>query len=236
MLPTLFKNVSIPVNIKSVGIVMGLLIATNVVVVSASKGLSPSTRDRGINSNGNGFYLSKQAASVIPDIDSFTKKVKKIASRLKIPPEWLMAVMYSESKFDPAVVNTQGTGAVGLIQFTPEKARMLNTSTEALKKMTALEQLDYVEDYFKLMSKSYERKYETLTDFYLAVLEPAAIGEDACYTLYVKPAKDYTRNEILDENNDGKVSLQDIEKRMKRMFPTAFALSVNDNKTAWWPF
>jgi hypothetical protein len=113
---------------------------------------------------------------------------------------------------------------------------MLNTSTEALKKMTALEQLDYVEDYFKLMSKSYERKYETLTDFYLAVLEPAAIGEEACYTLYVKPAKDYTRNEILDENNDGKVSLQDIEKRMKRMFPTAFALSVNDNKTAWWPF
>ena len=53
----------------------------------------------------------------IQDTKAFAKKVQEVSARLEIPPEWLMAVMYVESKFDASVVNYKGSGAVGLIQY-----------------------------------------------------------------------------------------------------------------------
>lgn len=45
-------------------------------------------------------------------------------------------------------VNAPGSGAIGLIQFMPSTAKGLGTSTSALKQMTAVDQLAYVEKYF----------------------------------------------------------------------------------------
>jgi hypothetical protein len=57
-----------------------------------------------------------------------------------------MAAMAFETggSFSPAVPNKAGSGAVGLIQFMPSTAKGLGTSTEALKKMSAVQQLDFV--------------------------------------------------------------------------------------------
>ena len=140
---------------------------------------------------------------------------------LEIAPEWLMAVMYAESKFDPSVLNYKGSGAVGLIQFMPATAMEMDVSVERLKRMSANQQLEYVYLYLETVRSRYGQ-FSSLTDLYLAILFPKAIGQDYCYTLYAKPSVSYQQNSGLDENKDGRVTISDVDRRLKRLFPTAY--------------
>lgn len=73
----------------------------------------------------------------------FKEKVVEICRKLQVEPDDLMAVMAFESWLDPTTINS--IGAAGLIQFLPSTAKELDTTTDALRKMTALEQLSYAE-------------------------------------------------------------------------------------------
>ncbi len=173
------------------------------------------------------LYLLEEASQYIYETEVFEKKVREISQKLEIEPEWLMAVMYSESKFDASVLNYQGSGAVGLIQFMPKTAAELNISVERLKAMGAIQQLTYVYRYL-MMIKIKHGDYQNLTDLYLGILCPDALGQDYCYILYAKPSIAYRQNKVLDENQDGSVSVSDIDRRMQRMFPTAYWLGSED--------
>ena len=157
----------------------------------------------------------------IADSDRFEEKVKAIAAMLRVAPEWLMAIMYSESKFQSSVYNYKGSGAVGLIQFMPTTAREMNTTAEALSRLHPVDQLDYVYRYLQTVRERYG-DFDSLTDLYLAVLYPKALGQDYCYTLYDSPTQAYKQNSGLDEDKDGRVTVSDIDKRMKRIFPPAY--------------
>ncbi|MEL6591464.1 MAG: transglycosylase SLT domain-containing protein [Bacteroidota bacterium] len=177
------------------------------------------------------LYLLDEAGRFIPETKSFEKKVHQIANELQVPPEWLMAVMYSESRFNPGVSNARGSGAVGLIQFMVPTVKELNVrmGTKYYMKdilaMTATEQMELVAEYFQTNKERYGA-FQSLTDFYLAVLYPKARKQDYCYTLYSKPAQAYLMNSGLDENKDGRVTVSDIDKRMQRMFPTAYMAKI----------
>ena len=67
----------------------------------------------------------------------------------------------------------KGTSYVGLIQFGDDAAESVGTTRADLLKMTALEQLDYVEKYLKKKND----KIKTLTDFYLSILMPVDVGK-----------------------------------------------------------
>lgn len=167
------------------------------------------------------LYLLDKASLHIPQIERFEDKVRDVSGMLGVAPEWLMAVMYSESKFDPGVRNYKGSGATGLIQFMKGTAGEMNISLERLGRMDAVQQLEYVYLYLQTVRDRYG-DYASLTDLYLAILYPKARGEEYCYTLYARPSKQYNQNSGLDENKDGRVSVSDIEKRMKRLYPTAY--------------
>ncbi|MCB0836584.1 MAG: transglycosylase SLT domain-containing protein [Bacteroidetes bacterium] len=167
------------------------------------------------------LYLIDKAGMYIEEPDLFERKVKDIARMLEIAPEWLMAVMYAESKFDPSVLNYKGSGAVGLIQFMPATAMEMDVSVERLKRMSANQQLEYVYLYLETVRSRYGQ-FSSLTDLYLAILFPKAIGQDYCYTLYAKPSVSYQQNSGLDENKDGRVTISDVDRRLKRLFPTAY--------------
>ena len=173
-------------------------------------------------SAGSSLYLLDKAAQFIPDTNQFRSKVMHVSGQLGIAPEWLMAVMYQESKFDPKVLNYKGSGAVGLIQFMPNTAKDLNSSTWELMRMSPERQLDFVNEYLQRVKNKYG-PYESLTDLYLGILYPRAMGQDYCYTLFAKPTKAYRRNSGLDENKDGRITVSDIDHRMRRMFPTAYS-------------
>ncbi|MBX7240167.1 MAG: transglycosylase SLT domain-containing protein [Bacteroidia bacterium] len=168
-----------------------------------------------------GLYLSEKASVYVTDFPSFEMKVKEIAAKLNVPPEWLMAVMYSESRFDASAENFRGSGAVGLIQFMPATAKDMGTSTQKIGQLNHVEQLDWVYEYMQMVRNKYG-EYESLTDFYLAILYPKARRQEMCYTLYANPSKPYKQNSGLDIDKDGQVTVHDIDKRMKRIYPTAY--------------
>jgi len=117
---------------------------------------------------------------------------------------WLMACMAFESgeTFSPSVKNMAGSGATGLIQFMPATAEGLGTTTERLAAMTAVEQLDYVQRYFK---PYYARVY-TLSDMYMAILMPRYVGRPDSAVLFNGPGVAYRQNAGLDANKDGQIT------------------------------
>jgi len=120
-------------------------------------------------------------------------------------PNDLMAVIAFESgrTFSPSVKNKL-SGATGLIQFMPNTAKSLGTTTTKLSKMTALQQLDYVEKYFQ----PYKGRLTDIFDLYMAVLWPRAIGKTKSYILFSESSnkKAFKNNLGLDENDDGVIT------------------------------
>lgn len=133
----------------------------------------------------------------------FKSKVTSISTNLQINVDYLMAAMAFETggSFDPSITNPS-SGATGLIQFLPLTAQDLGTTVEALRKMNALEQLNYVEKYFT----PYRGRLSTLEDVYMAILWPKAIGQTNKYVLFSKPSTEYDQNQGLDLNKDGKIT------------------------------
>lgn len=138
----------------------------------------------------------------------FRDKVVSICALLDVNPDFLMSCMAFESgeTFSPSVRNAAGSGAVGLIQFMPQTAALLGTSTDELASMTAEDQLDYVYKYFQ----PHTGKLKTLSDLYMAILWPAAIGKEESYILFAQNdpehPKRYIQNHGLDFNEDGVVT------------------------------
>ncbi|MEL6256945.1 MAG: transglycosylase SLT domain-containing protein [Bacteroidota bacterium] len=175
------------------------------------------------------LYLIDEAAVYVGNKDLFEAGVKDVAKKLDIAPEWLMAVMYMESRFNPAIENHRGSGAVGLIQFMVPTVREINMRMgkrlymKDIQNMSAVQQLELVENYLQTVRKR-RGEINSLTDLYLAVLYPKAIGRSFDYKLFSKPSRRYRQNSGLDMNKDGIVSVLDIDIRMKKMFPTAYEI------------
>jgi len=166
---------------------------------------------------------------------AFVDKVKKISANLGIDPNWLMAIMYFESAktFSPSITNS--IGATGLIQFIPSTASSLGTSTSELRKMTAVQQLDYVEKYLA----RYKGKYKNYIDVYFAVFFPLAIGKPDDWVIQAKgisASAVYNSNPAFRVLKDGKIRVWEVKKVMLEKLPSewinngSFALAVKSYK------
>ncbi|MBF7092868.1 M23 family metallopeptidase [Flavobacterium sp. ALJ2] len=104
----------------------------------------------------------------------FRVKVVEIAKKLKVDPNWIMIIIAKETSltFDPHIDN--GIGYVGLIQFSEVSAKEVGTTHMELKNMTAETQLNYVG---KRLARYAKNGYKSLSDLYLAVLNPSSVGE-----------------------------------------------------------
>jgi Transglycosylase SLT domain len=144
---------------------------------------------------------------------AFKRKVIEISAEIGMDPNFLMAAMAFESaRTFSANVQNPSSRAVGLIQFMPSTARALGTSTEALKRMTPLAQLDYVERYF-LPNKG---RLRDLNDVYMAILWPRAIGRPSSYILFAQGSNQYRQNRGLDADNDGVVTKAEAANRVQQ--------------------
>ncbi len=108
---------------------------------------------------------------------AFRRKLIRIADRLGLDPSAIAAVMMFESAGTMRADIQNAIKATGLIQFIPSTARLYGTTVDALKAMTPLEQLDYVEQHFRAQAK----RIRSVGDHYLAVFMPALIGLDPSY-------------------------------------------------------
>jgi hypothetical protein len=136
----------------------------------------------------------------------FKERVVWIAENIGCSPNDLMACMAWESgeTFRPDIKNAAGSGATGLIQFMPATAKGLGTTTAALAKMTAEDQLRYVYEYFK----PYTGRLHNLGDLYMAILWPKGVEKPDHYVLFDKRKMPtaFRQNAGLDVNKDGLVT------------------------------
>lgn len=151
----------------------------------------------------------------------FRDIVRSIAQSLQLPQDgasWLMACMAWESgrTFSPSVINAAGSGAVGLIQFMPSTALSLGTTTDQLKVMTAEQQLTYVFRYFD----SYKGKLQLLSDCYMVILWPAAVGKLDSTILWDKDTRPttYRQNIGLDGDHNGQITKAEAAARVHECY------------------
>ena len=174
------------------------------------------------------LYLLDKARPFVYDLPAFEEKVRQVSRELNIAPEWLMAVIYAELRFDASISNHKGSGALGLIQFMPTTLKSMDVTPAQLQNLNHTEQLDFTQRYLQNIM-DHTRPFESLTDLYLAILYPKALGEDYCYTLYAQPTENYKQNSGLDEDKDGRVTVQDVDRRLKRIYPTAYVTPKPSN-------
>lgn len=144
----------------------------------------------------------------------FRDRVRWIAATLDLNADDLMACMAWESgrSFSPAVRNMAGSGATGLIQFMPSTARGLGTTTDRLAALTAEDQLNFVYKYFR----PWKGKLKTLSDIYMAILWPKAVGKPDDYALFTGGIA-YRQNAGLDLNRDGRVTKAECSAKLYAM-------------------
>lgn len=153
--------------------------------------------------------------STIQDPD-FDKKLQNIAKELNVSAKDLTAIMKLESKLDPKARNPY-SGATGLIQFMPTTARSLGTSVNDLATMSAVEQLDYVYKYFKMVGVG----NGSLGDLYMAVFMPKYVGSPDATVLGQQGAEGFTgkvydQNRVLDSNKDGVITVADVKQSVAK--------------------
>ena len=150
--------------------------------------------------------------------DQFYSRVVEISKKIKCNPEHLMAIMNLETRrtFSPSERNNKSsTKATGLIQFTIRTAPTLGTTIDELAKMSAVQQLDYVEKYMVTRKKSAGFKDDDVLssgDLYALIFQPAYAKQEV---LAREGTKAYKENQILDKNGDKKITKSDLAQSLK---------------------
>lgn len=142
----------------------------------------------------------------------FALALSGVGTRLNLDPNYIAAVMSLESGFNPQARNPNldrnGESATGLIQFMPATAKLVGTTVEALAAMTAIQQLPFVEEYFKRAGQAIRK--DTAGDYYMATFMPAFVGAAPSTVLATKGAAAYDENAGLDKDGDGTITVGDV--------------------------
>jgi hypothetical protein len=148
--------------------------------------------------------------------DEFFVALRGVCARIGCDPADLLAVMMSESNVSPTAQHT-GSKATGLIQFMPATLKGLGWTAgpDAFRQVSAVDQLDYVERYYRPYAKyglgSAGRLYQAT--FLPATMpsgsDPGTVvcGKDGPY------ASAYAANTGLDMDRDGTISVGDLTAR-----------------------
>lgn len=155
--------------------------------------------------------LNKRSAGFLP-------RLIEVAQSLSTDPNFLLAIMQLESGIDPSATNPTG-GATGLIQFMPATARALGTTTAALRAMSDVGQLDFVQRYFQ----PYRGRLRSAGDVYLVTFYPASLGKGPRYVIGKQGAsgmsgKIYEQNKGLDVDHDGLITAGDVTRKAETMY------------------
>lgn len=113
------------------------------------------------------------------------RKMQNISDKYGFPVEWLANLINHESAgtWNPNITNS--IGATGLIQFMPNTAEGLGTTTSNLRNMTFSQQLDYVDSYLfqafnnrgVLSSNGKVSNTFAQSDLFMLIFYPKSVGQ-----------------------------------------------------------
>ena len=183
---------------------------------------TPATRSKG--NVDNDVYTTLHASHLNKE---FLNKVKSVAKNINCDYEDLLAVMNSESGLDPSKWNASRT-AVGLIQFTNSavaelnKTYGMNITKEQIAKLSAMEQLDLVEKYFKAVKRYHFKSSDKLSaaDLYAMTYLPGRSGRDVLCRKGERTSSGrlrgyYEGNSSFDKNGDGVITKDELNVHLK---------------------
>lgn len=148
----------------------------------------------------------------------FINGVNALAKKYDVDAGDLLGLMWSESGINAQARNP--SGATGLIQFMPDTARALGTTTDAIYRMNRTQQLALVDKFFQMNKLP---SGATAGQLYASVFLPAysrkadnfvvarAVGANDAGK--VQP-KWYSQNAGLDMNRDGAITIADLGQRL----------------------
>lgn len=180
----------------------------------------PTKVNVGSDKDGIGLSGTKEANAAFKE-PYFMEKLKKVSANLGVSEKDLIGIMKHESELNPRAVNPMSR-ATGLIQFMPDTARSLGTTIDEIYKMSATEQLDLVEKYYKANGV---RNGDDIGDLYMLTFMPAARNKPDNFVLGNKNggkvfglsmAAIYRQNRPFDSNGDGIFTVGDIKNRIRR--------------------
>lgn len=120
--------------------------------------------------------------------------------------------------FSPKERNKAGSNGTGLIQFMEATAKsVLGTSAKSLAAMSDIQQLDYVEKYFKYIQRSH-KKLDTLESVYFAILDSSGIGKPDDAIMFKGGTKAYEGNKGLYKNKDGQITVGEVTVKIRAMY------------------
>ena len=144
---------------------------------------------------------------------SFDAKVRDVAAKLLINPNWLMQVMWSESRLKPTAVNRY-SGASGLLQFTNVAIDGWGISLQDIRQMDAIAQMDLCYKYLY----RFRGKINSYYDLYAAVFFPSVVGKPDGWVLH-EPGRSQAliaaQNKVMDYGNKGYITVSDFKRYVK---------------------
>lgn len=207
----------------------------NPIITSSRARLSLMKRLAGVN---------PQAAKDLPK--EFWTQYVEMCRRLSAKPIDLAHVLYSESAFDHAAVNIQNGRPVakGLCQLlwkTADKLGMTKPQWDDMEKMDAIQQLQWVERYFKAAGQLRGGdEWTSPTELYVALAAPAYLknADSPSAQLYSKYKEDgsinpnYQQNKGLDRDNKGYISPSDLTVSVSRPLPSFIEEAITSAASA----
>lgn len=150
----------------------------------------------------------------------FIAEVNRVARNYNIDANDLLGLMQAESRLDPQAVN-RGSGATGLIQFMPDTARALGTTTSALYGMDRVQQMAYVERYFAMNRLP---RGATAGNLYASVFLPKYTNRPSNFVVARQGGPNdagdnangswYRQNSGLDLNRDGSITIAELGQKV----------------------
>lgn len=139
---------------------------------------------------------------------AFAQKVVAIAQYLNIDPNWLMQVMYAESKLNNQAKNIQNGKliAAGILQWTKASGVL----PQSVLSLNHLQQLDKVKTYFT----PYRGKMNSYFDVYMVTFFPMGMGKPDHYVFETKKlsaALIAKQNPAINKNRDGKITMAEFK-------------------------
>jgi murein DD-endopeptidase MepM/ murein hydrolase activator NlpD len=152
----------------------------------------------------------------------FIQAVNDLAQKYNIDANDLIGLMQSESGVNPQARNPNG-GATGLIQFMPNTARGIGTSTDALYGMNRAQQMVWVDRYFQANRLP---RGATAGNLYASVFLPAYTSRPPNFVVARNGGPNdaganrsgswYSANRGLDLNNDGTITIAELGERVSK--------------------
>ena len=154
-----------------------------------------------------------EAEARVHQPQEFLDKVKSISVELGINPDWLMGIMWNESRFNQTVCNSIGAG--GLIGFLPSTAKGLKITVDQLVKMTGVEQLEYVKKFY-LGWGGKLKQVKCFMDLYSLTFYSTGVGQPDTYSF---PKWITACNSSLDLNKDGYITMGEWKTFIRKQLP-----------------